>query len=239
MFTMSLHAGLLRRRTLGLAVLPLMVAVVAIILRFTVTGNERVQAFSTLTAELLVPLVTGLVALVVGVNAFGDEREEGTLPLLMATSTPRWRIVAAKVAAAWLATWIVCLPAVLACASLGVSTGLDGTAVVTGVLAASVLGAGGYVSLFVLLSLLVQRSVLVGLAYVVIWEGALAGYATSFRNLSVGAYGRRLVASAFSPEAVTFSVADVSAVVAALLLVALVAVAFCLGSWRLPRLEVH
>lgn len=231
----SLRAVLLRKRVLGVAVLPMLVAAVAITLRFLVEPGERTTAYAALTGDLLLPLVIAIAALMLGVNAFDDERDDGTFPLLMATNLPRWQIVVAKLAAAWLGTWLVCLPAVLACIALGLSTDLPAGSVVWSALVASVLAAGGYVALFVLLSLLVRRAVLVGLAYVVLWEGLLAPNATAFRNLSVGAYGRRLAAAPWDLRDVPFSVSDTSLPAAAVVLAGLVVVASAVSSWRLPR----
>ena len=48
--------------------------------------------------RLLIPVVTALVALVVGASAIGDEREDGTILYLAATPLPRLGIVVAKIA---------------------------------------------------------------------------------------------------------------------------------------------
>ncbi len=100
-------------------------------------------------------------------------------------------------------------------------------------LLASLLAALAYTALFVLLSLLLQRAVLVGLAYLVLWEGLLAGTAPAFRNLSVGAYANRVVGAPWDEP--PFPTADVSVVAAVLVLVAVTAAAVALSAWRLPR----
>ena len=53
--------------------------------------------------QLFVPTVAALVALVIGVSAIGDEREDGTILYLVATPQSRLGLIATKVAAAWTA----------------------------------------------------------------------------------------------------------------------------------------
>ncbi len=236
---LALRALLLRGRTLALALLPLGVGVVAVAVALLADTGDLEGVYAVLGADLLVSLVVALVALVLGVNAFDDEREGGTMPRLMATATPRWRIVGAKLAAAWIATVTVCLPAVLGCGVLGTRAGL-GTGEVWGSLVlTTALSSAGYVALFVLLSLLSRRSLLIGLAYVLVWEGLLATYATALKNMSVGAYGRRILGSAWDSGSVPFETADVGTLGAVAVLVG-ISVAAAVGSARrLPRVDAN
>jgi ABC-2 type transport system permease protein len=240
-FGLTMRALLFRPRTMGLALLPILAGAVAVIVRFTAAEENLEEAFGLVSANLLLSLVVALVALVLAGNSFGDERDGGTLPLLMATATPRWRIVLDKFFAAWLATWVVCLPAVIGCAVLGTGApGLEAAGVVWSVLLSSVLTAGAYSAAFVALSLISSRGLLIGLAYVVVWEGLLAGYTTALRNLSIGAYARRVVAAPFEALSdVPFEVADVGVTGAVVVLSLIVVVGYALSAWRLPRLDIR
>jgi ABC-2 type transport system permease protein len=240
-FGLTIRGLLLRPRTAGLALLPIGVGILAVLVSALAQPGNLGDAFGLVSGTLMLSLVVALVALVLAGNAFGDEREGGTLPLLMATATPRWRIVAAKLVAAWLATWVVCLPAVLGCIVLGLAApGLPDGDVVASVLLASVLTTGGYSALFVVLSLVSSRGLLIGLAYVVVWEGSLAGFTTALRNLSVGAYARRVVAAPFEgTQDLVFEVADTGVVGACIVLTLLVVVGYAVSAWRLPRLEIR
>lgn len=237
MLALALRALLLRERTLALALLPLLVGSVAVGVALSADPTELEGVYATLGAELLVSVVIALTALVLGTDAFGDERDNGTLPLLMATATPRWRVVGAKIAATWVATVTVCLPAVVGVGVLGGRAGLPPGEVWTSLAVTTALAGAGYVGLFVLLSLLSARSLLVGLAYVLVWEGLLAGYATALRNLSVGAYGRRILGAVWDDDAVPFSVADTGPLAAAAVLLALAAVTGVLAARRLPHVD--
>jgi ABC-2 type transport system permease protein len=237
-FSLTLRALLFRGRTLGLALLPLIVGLGAVGAAIAVPERNIEDVYSAFSANLALSLVVALVSLVIGVNAFDDEREGGTLPLLMATATPRWRIVVAKLLAAWLTAVIVCIPALLGCAVLGASTSLSAGPLLWHLFLAVVLGSGGYTGLFVLLSLLSQRGLLIGLAYVVIWEGSLATYTKALRDLSVGAYAKRILASGYGPGSVPFTFSDAGPWVAAVCLVGLGLLCAVLASLRLPRMDI-
>ena len=230
---LSLRSVLRGKRVVFVALLPALIGLIAVLLGATADEANRDDAYAVLTGELLLPLVLALVALVLGVNAFGDERDEHTLGLLLATTLSRPRIVLTKYAAAATVTWIACLPAVLGCMVLASRTDLPLGEAVGSLLLASVLAAAAYTGVFVLLSLLLRRAVLVGLAYLILWEGLLAGTTTAFRNLSVGAYATRIAGAPF--EDVPFDVADCSVAVAALVLVLVSVAAVAASAWRLPR----
>ena len=236
LLALSLRSVVRGKRVVFVAVLPLLVALVAVMLTVTAGDADRADEYGVLVGDLLLPLVLALVALVLGVNAFGDERDERTLGLLLATTLPRRRIVVTKYVAAVLVTWIGCLPATLACLFLGTATTLPLGEVAWSLLLSTALAAAAYVAVFVLLSLLLRRAVLVGLAYLVLWEGLLAGATTTFRNLSVGAYGSRIAGAPWDEP--PFDVADTSVAVAGIVLLAVSAVAVAAAAWRLPRTTV-
>lgn len=233
LFALSLRSVLRGWRVAAISVLPLLVGLVALLLRLTADGADRTPAYGTLVGRLLLPLVLALVALVLGVNAFGDERDEQTLGFLLTTTAPRWRLVLAKYVAAALAVWVLCLPATLGCALLGGATSLPGGQVLASLLAGTLLSAAAYTALFLLLSLLFRRALIIGLAYLVLWERLLAGNTTTFRNGSVGSYASRVGGAPYDDP--PFSVADTSVLVAVVILV-VVSVGFvAAAAWRLPR----
>jgi ABC-2 type transport system permease protein len=236
LLALSFRSMLRGRRLIGVMMLPLVVAAVAIGLLVTAGVKDRTFAYEVLVGNLLLPLVVALVALVLGVNAFGDERDEGTLGLLLATTLARPRIVLAKYLAALTVVWLACLPATLACMALGTATRLEMGTISWSLLVSSGLAAAAYVALFTLLSLLLSRAVLVGLAYLVLWEGLLAGTAPAFRNLSVGAYANRIAGAPWVDA--PFPMADTSLAVAVLTLLGVTCVAVGAAAVRLPRTHV-
>ena len=56
-------------------------------------GANVLDFYSGIVQQLFVPTVAALIALVFGVSAFGDEREDGTILYLVATPQPRIELV--------------------------------------------------------------------------------------------------------------------------------------------------
>jgi len=142
-FLLTLRALMLQRRTLMLALVAASPVLAALV--FALANNSPgnvLDFYSGIVQQLFVPTVAALIALVFGVSAFGDEREDGTILYLVATPQSRFQLVIAKVLAAWVATLMLLVP------SLGL-TGLLGILAVTLVnvyagLAAFVIGAIGW-----------------------------------------------------------------------------------------------
>jgi ABC-2 type transport system permease protein len=137
------------------------------------------------------PLINGLgfgvvlpmIALIVGTGVVGAEIDDGTIVHILATPLPRRDIVLAKlVVAAGIAAVTSAVPMYV--------TGVvarDGRAGLALALAA-VVGSVAYCAVFVALSLLTSRPVLVGLLYVLIWEGLLGNLLAGSAVLSVQQY---------------------------------------------------
>ncbi|MEZ0492755.1 ABC transporter permease subunit [Kineococcus sp. TBRC 1896] len=238
LYGFSLRGILFRGRTAGFAALPLAVAVVVGVVIAITSVPSRYGVQNTFTGNLLTGLVVPIVALVLAIGAFGDERDARTLPLLRAVARPRWHTALARFAAAWTATVVVVLPAAVACAVLGVSVNQPAGRVVGGVALATVLTAGAYCAVFVLLSLLTRRGLLAGLAYVVLWETFLAGLAPALRGLSIGSYGRRVASLAIPGDVPLGTVSSLGVPGAAVVLVGTTVVAVALSAVRLQRMDV-
>lgn len=170
-----------RRRFLLLLPLPALVIGLAVL-------ADSLGAFPSDWAQpVLVGLGFGVVlpimALIVGTGVLGSEIDDGTLVHILAKPLPRRDIILAKLAVAVAVTAVV----------VGVPmfiTGMfaEGVALGVGVAAGSLLGAFAYSALFLALSLLTRRPVLVGLLYVLIWEGLLGNLLSGTRVLSIQQY---------------------------------------------------
>jgi ABC-2 type transport system permease protein len=235
-FRLTVRQLLRGKRALGLAAIPLAPAAVAV-LRAAVSGPVSSASFyARLVEQLFLPTVVAFVALVLGASALGDEREDGTVLYLAATPLQRRSIVAAKVAGAWVAVLCVCLPALAVCLVFGLRGALTASAALWS-LAAVLLGALAYCALFCWLSLRVRRCVLVGLLYIVLWEGSVAAFAPSAHWLSIGAYARVLAASGLPPET-AHDVPSLAAGPAVVVLLAGSALLWLLAARRLARVEL-
>ena len=180
--TITLRALLNRRRTVLLALLgALVVAIVGLYLLSDPPPDQALEVTRNLLSDLAIGVLLPLVAVIVGTSAIGSELDDGTIVYLLARPVPRWRIVLVKLLVAWLVVTILVAPATLLAGLIG----QDDPALAIGFAAAAVVGALEYTAVFVALSLITSRALIVGLAYVVIWEGVVAGLFAGTRTISV------------------------------------------------------
>jgi ABC-2 type transport system permease protein len=174
--------GLLgRRRFLLLLVLP-----VALVGLTAIAAASPVQAADWAGAILVglgFAVVVPLVALIVGTGVFGTEIDDGTLVHVLSKPLPRWQIVLTRLVVAVLATGAAVVPAMFLA---GVLT--DGARLGLGLAAGTALATMVYNAFFTALSLISARPVLIGLGYVLIWEGILGSLVGGTRVLAVRQY---------------------------------------------------
>jgi ABC-2 type transport system permease protein len=128
-------------------------------------------------------VVLPLIALIVGTGVLGAEIDDGTIVHILATPVPRRDIVLAKLAvAAGVTTVATAVPMFL--------TGLiaESARFGLGLALAAAVGSFAYCAVFLALSLLSRRPVLLGLLYLLIWEGLLGNLLAGSRLLSVQQY---------------------------------------------------
>jgi ABC-2 type transport system permease protein len=154
--------------------------------------TEKILVFG-LVPQALLPLA----ALLFASGMIQDDVEEQTLTYLLIRPIPRWLIYLVKLAATWLVASLV--SAVFTAAALAAVYWGTGelspaelarrTAVFCGLLSLSLLS---YTSLFGLLSLAIRRSLVLGVAYILVFEGVLANIDFAVRGLTVMYYVRTL-----------------------------------------------
>lgn len=172
-----------RRRFLLLLPLPVVALTLALIAQGTGTGPGHYAG----------PLVDGLgfgvllpiTALIIGTGVLGSEIDDGTVVHILTKPLPRREIILAKLAVAAGMTALVSAVPMFAVGAI-VSSARFGLGLAAGCL----VGALGYSAVFLALSLLSRRPVLIGLGYVVLWEGLLGNLLASTQNLSIGQYVR-------------------------------------------------
>ena len=170
-----------RRRALLLLPLPLLLIGLALICR----------AYDLNPAEWGEPVLFGLglavvlpvTALIVGTGVLGSEVDDGTVVHILTKPLPRRDIILAKLAVA------IGVTAVTAAVPLFVAGYLASSARLGfGLALGAAVGACAYSAFFLLLSLLTRRPVLLGLVYILIWEGLLAQFVSGSRVLSIEQY---------------------------------------------------
>ncbi|NES17226.1 MULTISPECIES: ABC transporter permease [Micromonospora] len=167
-----------RRRFLLLLPLPALLLVLAILSR--ALGVDPGQWGPPVLVGLGLAVVLPVVALIVGTGVLGAEIDDGTVVHILTKPLPRWQIVLPKlVVAAGVSAVTVAVPLYVAgVLAHSVRLGLA-------LAAASALGALAYSALFLALSLVTRRPVLLGLVYVLIWEGLLGRFVDGTKVLSI------------------------------------------------------
>ena len=176
-----------RRRVLLLLPLPLLVVGLALI-GHSVAADRPQDWVRAVVDGIGLAVMLPVTALIVGTGVLGAEIEDGTIVHILAKPLPRREIILAKLAVAVGITGTVCaVPMFVAgtvtfSARFGLALAVD-----------SLVAALAYSALFLLLSLLTRRPVLVGLGYVLLWEGLLGNLLSSTGELSVHQYALSIV----------------------------------------------
>lgn len=170
-----------RRRFLLLLPLPVLVIGLAALSRgFGVAPEHWGQP---VLVGLGLAVVLPVIALIVGTGVLGSEIDDGTVVHILTKPLPRWQIILPKLAVATGVTAVtVAIPMYVA----GVLA--DGVRLGLGLAAACTVGALAYSAFFLALSLVTRRPVLLGLVYVLVWEGLLGNFVSGTRTLSIQQY---------------------------------------------------
>jgi ABC-2 type transport system permease protein len=179
--------GLLGRRRIWLLVpLPLLLIGIALIAR--AVGPDPAEWGEGVIGGLGFTAVLPVIALIVGTGVLGSEIDDGTITHILSKPLPRSEIIFTKLG---VATGITALFAGLPLLAVGFIVGEPPLAFA--LLVGAVVGSLAYCSIFVMMSVLTRRPVLVGLAYVVLWEGVLGNILTGTKKLSVQQYVQAIV----------------------------------------------
>ncbi len=232
--SLTFRALLNRRRTLLLGLLGALIVVVALIYRLGNPGADESLTFSgRLLGNFGVAALLPLVTVIVGTAALGSELDDGTIVYLLAKPVPRPLIVLVKLLVAWaVSALLVALPMLLA--------GIIGTGgdprIGIGYAVAALVGTLEYTTVFLALSLVTSRALIIGLAYVVIWEGVVAGLFAGTRIVSIRQHVLSVADALVGEGAVTAELEVGTAIVVAAIIVV---TALALAVRRLARVELR
>ncbi len=178
-----------RGRLLALGALALLAVLLAVLVRAR-SGFDHADAAFSVVDNYGVSVLVPVVSLVFASAALGDPAEDGTLVYLWLRPLPRWQLaLAAAGAALTISLPLAVLPVVVAAGIAGV-----GGRLVVGAFAGAVLASVAYTAIFCGLGLRVRRALAWGLAYLVIWEQAVARVAKGAARVSISVNTRTITA---------------------------------------------
>lgn len=219
----------------ALAIVPLAVANV-----FRLGGHEEVRiefAAKALLEGLVTTGVLPVIGAVIGTAALGTEFEERTAIFLLSKPVSRAAIVAGKLLAASLA--VVALVVPLAAAAGWVALGDPGTGgIVAGFTVALTAGSLAYTAVFLALSVVTGRALIVGMGYAFLWEGAITSLFAGTRVLSIRQYTLGLADALTTVSSSDFD-AQLSGPIAVAGLVIACVGGFAVATWRLSLWEAR
>jgi ABC-2 type transport system permease protein len=175
--------------------------------------------------------IVPIASLVMGSSAFGDLVDDRTLVHLWLRPVSRPKLFGA----AWIAALVLVIPfSVVAPLIALVVAGMPSKAL-TAAAASALLGSMAYSAVFVSLGLRIRRALAWGLAYILIWEGAVANFGAGLAKLSIRLSTRSIAHRGFDGGSIRFPLSTVSAVA---VLVCVTVASLAIGNRWLRKAEV-
>lgn len=194
-------------------------------------GSPTPRVVAGIIANTAFGFVVPVVALLFAVACLGDLVEDRTLVYLWLRPISRLSLATSAVASTVLAAGVPIVLGLTLAAVLGGRPSLVAPGIAVGLLATAAYGA-----LFVALGLRSTRSLLWGLAYVLIWEGVASNVTLAFARLSLRRYGVSAYVELASTSAeLSF---PTSAAHGLVVLAVVAAVGTGLTTWLLRRADV-
>lgn len=231
----TLRQLLSRRRTVLLLLLGGVLLLVAVVFRLAGDESRALNFTSGLLNGLGLAALMPLVALLFATSAIGSELDDGTAVYLLAKPISRWSILFTKlVVAIGCSVVITCVPILVA--GLIAAGGL-GSGLVIGFTVGAAVGSVVYCTMFIFLSLVTGRALVIGLGYVLIWEGVLAGLFAGTRTFSVRQYALTIT-DAMADVPATVLDTQLALATAVVMAVVVATAATLLAQRRLTRIEI-
>lgn len=140
-----------------------------LMLTFDVTD----RSFGEVTVGLFLAVALPVTTLITAGAALGDERAENTMAFLLVKPLPRWVVAVSSLLASVATVFTVSMIGILLAWLLGTRATGDNT-IGWPAFVAMVIVAVAYSAVFLPIGLLAKRSTLIGLAYILIWEGIIS-----------------------------------------------------------------
>jgi ABC-2 type transport system permease protein len=201
LYWLTLRQHLHGKRWIAAVLLFLVPAGLAMLFRVTRSGAPSLFLEFVLAWILVPQALLPLVSLLYASGIIQDEQEEQTITYLIVRPIPKWLLYIIKMAATWTTTIIlVVLLILLTYAAIYAGSGAETNIWVTRsakAIAILSLAAIAYCGIFGLIGVLTRRTLIVGILYTAIIEGALASFPLSLRLFTVIYYTRMLAYRSF------------------------------------------
>jgi ABC-2 type transport system permease protein len=200
LFGASFRSALPLRRTLLFGLLALTPALLFVLSAENRTGTAAFETLIEVGLAVLFGLVLPVIAIVLASGALGNERRDQTLSFIMLRPMPRWVISVVKTTSSVCATSVVTIfGAVTLWATYGIRHGFD-TAILVGFIVGAVIAGVAYAAIIVPLGFITDRAVVIGLAYLLVFENGVVSLLTGLASLSPWRIGAAAVGGMI-PEA--------------------------------------
>ncbi|HXT37403.1 MAG TPA: ABC transporter permease [Chloroflexota bacterium] len=240
------------RRLLAVGVLLSIPPLLALLYALTAAHPDGHRFVIQLFDNVILPVLLPLTALIFGTSALGSEIEDRTLIYLTLRPVSRLSIALAKWLAAALLTVVLVEASLVLMNLFGTLNDSAGTYVTAGgavkeqasvlapILVAGLLGGMAYSAVFLVLGRFApKRGLLIGLVYVLGWEGLAAGLSTALATFSVHDYVLGVLDAALgdSPLA-TLSASSLGGSVSGIVLVGITVGGVGVAALSLRRIEL-
>ena len=202
---LTVRQSLARRRWLVVSVLAALPVIMAMLTRLYASQDQEpigvlIEILSALSFTVVVPIV----ALTLASSGFGAEVDDGTVVYLLTKPIPRPEIVVTKLVVTAVIAVVLAVASTLAAGAIALG-GFDATRLLIGFAVGAALGSVLYTAVFLALGLVTRRGMLVGLVYLVVWEGALSRLFAGTRTLSIRQYMLSVTDAISTADAAVFT----------------------------------
>ena len=195
------------------------------------SSADHLDAGTRLVNSFALSLYAPVATLVFASACFGDLVDDSTLVYLWMRPVARWKLAVA----AYFATISITLPMVVIPMTGAAIAAAGGASLVKGALLSTSVAVIAYSGLFMLAGLWIRRALAWGLAYILLWEGFIAGAGRNAGRLALRAYSRSLL---HNETGVKLKLANLSMTTAIVVPLVVTVVTIALTTWRLRETEV-
>jgi ABC-2 type transport system permease protein len=217
------------------AATPVLFALVYLINSGDTTPNQFLgDIFNQFMAPTVIPLAT----LILATAALGNELSDRTIVYLAIKPVSTLRIVLEK----FIGTFLITAAAIVAGAVVtwlvvAAGPGAPTVGVLGSMFDGSIAGIAAYGAVFLFVSLVIPRALLVGVIYILIWESLLARFIPGIRILSIRHFEQSIFVHLLSDPAVTIPQPS-RLLTSIIVMICVVIVSLGLAAWRLRRMNL-